>query len=105
MAVIGTITDLGSSGYIIHEQAGELIHDIGVDVLITIGDHAKIIADHAVKLGIGVPVYSFKNNVLGYQLLHDIVDANTIVLIKGDMYSKSIHELASKMKKSSLPTE
>lgn len=94
VAIIGTITDLGSWGYTIHEQAGELIHNIGVDVLITIGQHATIIADHALKLGFKGQVYAFYSNVLVYQLLEKIVDENTVVLIKGDMYSKQIHDLA-----------
>ncbi|TQR05124.1 Mur ligase family protein [Psychrobacillus soli] len=99
IAIIGTITDLGSWGYTIHEQAGELIYQIGVDVLITIGEHASIMADHAVKRGLTSPVYTFRNEVLVLNLLNKIVDANTIVLIKGDMYSQPIIELASKLRK------
>jgi len=98
IAVIGTITDLGSWGYIIHEQAGELIQRIGVDVLITIGEHARIMADHAVKLGFSAPVYTFKNSTLVYPLLQKIVDENTIILIKGDMYSKQVSKLATELK-------
>ncbi len=98
IAVIGTITDLGSWGYIIHEQAGELIRRIGVDVLITIGEHARIMADHAVKLGFSAPVYTFKNSTLVYPLLQRIVDENTIILIKGDMYSKQVSKLATELK-------
>ncbi|MET4560266.1 UDP-N-acetylmuramoyl-tripeptide--D-alanyl-D-alanine ligase [Lysinibacillus parviboronicapiens] len=106
IAVIGTITDLGSWGYIIHEQAGELIYRIGVDVLITIGEHARIMADQAVRLGFRAPVYAFKNTTLVYDLLHDIVDENTILLIKGDMYSKQISKLATELKvKSSFRSE
>ncbi|POZ56802.1 UDP-N-acetylmuramoyl-tripeptide--D-alanyl-D-alanine ligase [Lysinibacillus sphaericus] len=106
IAIIGTITDLGSWGYIIHEQAGELIHKIGVDVLITIGEHARIMADRAVKLGFSKPVYIFNNNILVYELLHEIVDENTIILIKGDMYSKQIYQLAADLKiKKTFPKE
>ncbi|TKI62878.1 UDP-N-acetylmuramoyl-tripeptide--D-alanyl-D-alanine ligase [Lysinibacillus mangiferihumi] len=106
IAIIGTITDLGSWGYIIHEQAGELIHKIGVDVLITIGEHARIMADRAIKLGFRKPVYIFNNNILVYKLLHEIVDENTIILIKGDMYSKQIYQLAADLKiKKTLPKE
>ncbi|MFF2755533.1 Mur ligase family protein [Psychrobacillus sp. NPDC058041] len=94
IAIIGTITDLGSWGYIIHEQAGELVQQIGADVLITVGEHASIIAEHAVKMGFSAPVYTFKNTILVYDLLNEIVDSNTIILIKGDMYSKPITELA-----------
>ena len=99
IAILGTITDLGSWGYVIHEQAGELINQIGVDVLITIGEHAKIMADHAVKKGLESKVYKFNNNILVYDLLSEIVDDNTIILIKGDMYSKPIIELAFKLRK------
>jgi len=103
IAIIGTITDLGSWGYIIHEQAGELISQIGVDVLITIGEHASIMAHHAVDLGLSSPVYTFRNSTRVYQLLEEIVDENTILLIKGDMYSKEVSKLADdlKIKKSS----
>jgi len=99
IAILGTITDLGSWGYVIHEEAGELVHRIGADVLITIGFHARIIADCAVKLGFSSPVYTFNNDALAYELLEKIVDSNTIILIKGDMYSKPIIELAEKLRK------
>lgn len=89
---------MGSWGYIIHEQAGELIQRIGVDVLITIGEHARIMADHAVNLGFNAPVYTYKNSTLVYPLLQKIVDENTIVLIKGDMYSEQISKLAADLK-------
>ena len=99
VAILGTITDLGSWGYIIHEQAGELIYQIGVDVLITIGEHARIMADQAVKSGLISPVHTFNNSILVFDLLKNIVDENTIILIKGDMYSKPIIELAVKLRK------
>lgn len=99
IAIIGTITDVGSWGYVIHEQAGELIYEKDVDVLITVGEHAKIIADSVVKLGFKKPVYSFKNSILVYDLLNKIVDHNTIILIKGDMYSKTMIELANNLRK------
>ncbi|MFJ7933871.1 Mur ligase family protein [Sporosarcina sp. NPDC096371] len=99
VAIVGTITDLGSWGYIIHEQAGELISQIGVDVLITIGEHARIMADYAVKTGLNSQVYTFNNSILVLNLLKKIVDENTIVLIKGDMYSKPLIELAVKLRK------
>ncbi len=99
IAILGTITDLGAWGYIIHEQAGELIYQIGVDVLITIGEHARVMADHAVYRGLDSPVYTFNNSILVFDLLKRIADDNTIILIKGDMYSKPISELAVKLRK------
>ncbi|SDN62574.1 UDP-N-acetylmuramoyl-tripeptide--D-alanyl-D-alanine ligase [Psychrobacillus sp. OK028] len=98
IAIIGTITDLGSWGYIIHKEAGSIVYQNGVDLLITIGFHAKIIADHAVELGLKSPVYKFNNGTLAYNLLKEIVDDETIILIKGDMYSQTIKELAFKLR-------
>ena len=37
--------------------------------------------------------------MLAYELLAKMVDSNTIILIKGDMYSKPIIELAAKLRK------
>lgn len=99
IAIIGTITDLGSWGYIIHEQAGELITRHGVDVLITIGSHAQIIATYAVQLGIEAQVYSFNNSIRAYDLIAEMTDENTVILIKGDMYSDTIIDLAAKLRK------
>ncbi|EKN70694.1 UDP-N-acetylmuramoyl-tripeptide--D-alanyl-D-alanine ligase [Neobacillus bataviensis LMG 21833] len=99
VAIVGTITDLGSWGYVIHEQAGEIISESDVDILITIGFHARIMADHLLKIGTNATVHSFNNSTLVFDLLKEIVDENTIVLIKGDMYSQPIIELASKLRK------
>ena len=98
IAIIGTINDVGSWGKFIHEQAAEIIMEEGVDVLITVGEHAKIMANHARELGIRAQVYSFNNGILTYKLIKKMVNHNTIILIKGDMYSKTMFELASKLK-------
>lgn len=98
IAIIGTITDLGSWGYIIHEQAGDIIFKHGVDVLITVGEHATIMADQARDLGLNAQIYNFRNNLFVYQLVEKLADADTVILIKGDMYSETIHELAAHLK-------
>ncbi|WP_432358925.1 Mur ligase family protein [Sporosarcina sp. UB5] len=99
IAVIGTITDLGSWGYKIHERAGELIAESKVDVLITIGKHAKIMADTVSQKNDNIEVHSFNNHILSYELLKKIVNEDSIVLIKGDMLSESIKILATLLRK------
>ena len=101
IAIIGTITDVGSWGTYIHQQAAEIIDKYGVDILITIGMHAKIIADHIKDIGYKGEVYSFNNSILVYSLLKKIVDQNSIILIKGDMYSKTMFELAKQLREKS----
>ncbi len=100
VAILGTITDLGAWGEIIHKQAGDIICNSDVDILITIGYHARIMANHVLKCDMSSDVYTFNTNTLVMNLLKKIVDENTIVLIKGDMYSK-ISELASQLRKKS----
>ena len=98
IAIIGTITDVGSWGTYIHQQAAEIIDKNGVDILITVGMHAKIIADHIKLIGYQGEVYSFNSSILVYDLLKKMADQNTIILIKGDMYSKTMFELAKKIR-------
>ena len=99
IAVIGTITDLGSWGYTIHELAGEIIAKSNIDVLITIGQHAKIMADTVSSKGTQLEVHSFNNHILAFELLKKIVTDKTIVLIKGDMLSETIKKLATLLRK------
>jgi len=58
---------------------------------------------HAIEAGMSSPVYIFKNSTRVYKLLEEIVDENTVLFIKGDMYSKEVSKLADdlKIKKSS----
>ena len=99
IAIIGTITDLGSWGYVIHERAGEIIADSKIDVLVTIGEHAKIMADTVSKIGAAMEVHSFNNHILAYELLKKVTTEDSIVLIKGDMFSEPIKKLATLLRK------
>ena len=98
IAIIGTITDVGQWGTYIHKQAAEIIYKHDVDVLITIGMHAKIIADHIKDIGYNGELYSFNSSILVYDLIKKIADQNSIILIKGDMYSKTMFELAKQLR-------
>ncbi len=103
IAIIGTITDLGSWGYVIHEQAGEIINKHGVNILITVGEHAAIMADKVRALGLNAQIYNFRNNLFVYELVEKLADSETVILIKGDMYSETIHELAAHLKMKTPP--
>ncbi|WP_339250119.1 UDP-N-acetylmuramoyl-tripeptide--D-alanyl-D-alanine ligase [Sporosarcina sp. FSL W8-0480] len=99
IAIIGTITDLGSWGYIIHQRAGEIIAKSEVDCLITIGKHAKIMGETAGKLNPTIEVHSFNNHILAYPFLRNMTDQSTVVLVKGDMYSEAVKKLAMLLRK------
>lgn len=99
IAIVGTITDLGSWGYVIHERAGELLAESKIDVLFTIGKHAKIMADTVSKKGTAIEVHSFNNHILAYELLKKMATEDTVILIKGDMFSDAIKKLSSLSRK------
>lgn len=98
IAVIGTITDVGRWGMFIHQQAAELIHGEAVDILVTVGEHAKMIAEHVTRLGFRGQVHQFNNRILAYALLQELANPQTIILVKGDMYSKTMVELARQLR-------
>ena len=99
IAVIGSIKGLGAWGSTIHKQAGEMIATHEVDILITIGILARIIADYAENSNLNLQVYSFEHTIPAYYLLKRLADEETIILVKGDMYTKPIIELAAKIRK------
>lgn len=98
IAIIGTITDVGQWGRYVHEQAAALLQKAHVDVVVTVGEHAKFIAAHLQKRKFSGQVHSFNNGILAYALLEQLANAETILLIKGDMYSETVAELARKLK-------
>ncbi|WP_438314261.1 Mur ligase family protein [Sporosarcina sp. FA9] len=99
IAIIGSIKGLGPWGDIIHKQVGEMIAHRDVDILITIGILARIIASQAEESSSKLQVYAFNKTIFAYELLKEILDENTIVLIKGDMYVTSIFQLVAKIRK------
>ncbi|MCM3709695.1 Mur ligase family protein [Sporosarcina luteola] len=101
IVVVGTITDLGSWGYTIHQRAGELLYQSKINVLLTIGEHAKIMADTVSQKNTNIEVHSFNNHILAYEYLDSITTEDSIVLIKGDMLSESIKKLATLLRRKS----
>lgn len=100
VAVIGTITGLGSWEETINRQAGDMIAKHDIDVLITKGNHlARTMADQAAKTNPNLQVYHFHNFREIVRLLKRLLDENTIVLFKGNMYSKGMISLAAKLRK------
>lgn len=98
IAIIGTITDVGRWGRYVHKQAAELLAAAQVDVVVTVGEHAKFIAEHLVDRGFTGAVHRFNNGILAFEKIEQLTDQQTILLVKGDMYSKTMEELARKLR-------
>ncbi|MDZ5472997.1 Mur ligase family protein [Bacillus sp. 31A1R] len=101
IVVISSLTDLGSWGYYIHDRAGDMIAKKDIDILITMGFFAKGMAKRALSRGFKGSVKSFGNSNQVVRYLKKIINDQTLVLIKGDMYAKEPKEIAAKLIKKS----
>jgi UDP-N-acetylmuramoyl-tripeptide--D-alanyl-D-alanine ligase len=95
LAVISSMTDLGTWSYVIHEQAGEMIAKTDIDVLITLGHFSKRMANRAINCGFKGTHYSYGNSAQVVRFLEKTINENTLILIKGDMYAKEPKEIIS----------
>lgn len=82
VALIGNIKALGDISIEIHRQVGEMIAEIGVDMLITVGSSAEEIARQASKKGLKGLIRTFSDIQGVFEFLESILDENTIMLVK-----------------------
>lgn len=90
IALIGSIGALGDNTEEIHQKVGDMLCQYDIDVLITIGDEAHIIATECGHNGFKGNIYSFKNTVGIRSLLSGILNSNTTLLAKCSMYDNEI---------------
>jgi UDP-N-acetylmuramoyl-tripeptide--D-alanyl-D-alanine ligase len=102
MVLLGSLSSLGNWYDKVYQNSGEIIARIGVDVLISgskvAGKMVGKMAGYAEAMGWSGEVYALRNYNDAYKLLKQILDENSILLIKGDMYDKSIINLAARLK-------
>nr|WP_275582010.1 UDP-N-acetylmuramoyl-tripeptide--D-alanyl-D-alanine ligase [Bacillus ectoiniformans] len=99
IAVLGDITDLGAFDQEIHEEAAEMVAASGVDMFITIGKRAVVMARHAQKKNPKLDVYALETPRAAFNLLQLVLNKKCVLLIKGDMYTRSIQNLARRMRR------
>lgn len=80
VAVLADMLELGENSAELHRQIGEKMPS-SIDVLITVGDCAKLIAEAAKETGL--TVHSFQSNLEVSRLLNEIVTEDDAVLLKG----------------------
>lgn len=90
VALIPNIDTLGQNTKPIHYQVGNMIARSNLDVLITMGEDARIIATQSQKKGFKGKVYSFKDTKGVKEFLTNFLDENSILLIKCDMYDTTM---------------
>ena len=92
IALIPDIDTLGQNTKPIHYQVGDKIAKSNLDVLITMGADAQIIASQCKKRGFRGQVYSFKDTRGVKEFLNELLNDNSIILIKCDMYDTKMKE-------------
>jgi UDP-N-acetylmuramoyl-tripeptide--D-alanyl-D-alanine ligase len=82
---IALFTDMASLGNYadqLHKEAGEIVYNYGAETIITVGNLAKNMANYALSLGLNGKVYSFNDYGEVYELLRDILNDQSTLLIK-----------------------
>lgn len=94
VAMLGGLGKLGEHSKEIISGVGDIIADSGVDNLIIIGDTAEAVANVIVERSGHTKINIFKDSAGMYDLLKELLDENTVVLIKcyRNKYSKPLLE-------------
>ncbi|MEK7652859.1 MAG: Mur ligase family protein [Patescibacteria group bacterium] len=83
-AVLGDMLELGEYTEIGHRQVGEEAVGRGVDILITVGERARMIADEAEKRGMDKDkIFSFSDVGNAGRFLQERLETGDLILVKG----------------------
>lgn len=100
VAIIGTIGALGEKTTEVHKEVGAMIGNMDIDILITVGSQAEIMAKKALENGLSGKTYVFSNIIGLFELLERTLDSNTILLIKGSNRGRLFDDLLKRIKAS-----
>jgi UDP-N-acetylmuramoyl-tripeptide--D-alanyl-D-alanine ligase len=84
VAVLGDMLELGTYTEEGHRLVGKAVYDCGVDLLITVGERAKDIADEAKRQGMDEDnIFSFSDNGRAGRFVQDRIKQGDVILVKG----------------------
>jgi UDP-N-acetylmuramoyl-tripeptide--D-alanyl-D-alanine ligase len=98
VAIIGYMKALGNSTLEYHRVVGDMIAELGVDILITVGSIAEEVGKAACEKGLKGEIHASLNINDVLEFLKGVLDENTIVLVKCDMGNDSFAELITSLK-------
>lgn len=82
--IFGNMFGLGEYTEELHSELGKDVVDNNINILVTIGDYAKLVGESAISLGMNKDnVINFKEEMECYQFLDELIDSNDIILVKG----------------------
>ncbi len=96
IAVLGDMLELGEFSEELHKKVGEAVVNNNIDMLITVGSMAKIIASTAAESNI--EVYEFDNNMQAIEKIKEVMQKDDIILVKASNGMK-FNEIIGELKK------
>ena len=81
IAVLGDMLELGEFSKELHEKVGKVVAENKIDILITVGNESKYIAQIAKESGID-KIYTFNNNKDAIDKLKKILAVDDVALVK-----------------------
>ncbi|MHB9037339.1 MAG: UDP-N-acetylmuramoyl-tripeptide--D-alanyl-D-alanine ligase [Armatimonadota bacterium] len=89
MAVLGDMLELGDHGLQAHMEVGKAVKEAGIDMLVVVGQLAKLIARGAIDAGMPVSAVSeFEDSSLAARELPSKLRDRDVVLVKGSRAMK-----------------
>lgn len=99
IAVLGDMLELGNFEKELHEKVGEEVYKNKIDILVTVGERAKFIANKAKELGMCEDnIFVFDTKEEAVQLLENIIEENDYILVKASN-SMKFDEIVNKITK------
>jgi len=81
IAVLGNMLELGEYSKELHIEVGKAVVENNVDILITVGEHAKFIAEEAERQGLK-NIFICNNNDEAVKILNTNMKENDLILLK-----------------------
>ena len=83
IAVLGDMLELGDFSKSLHQEVGKIVAHNKIDILVTVGNEAKYIAEEAIKNGIVERnVYCYNNNLDAIEKIKNLTSDNCVILVK-----------------------
>ena len=98
IAVLGDMLELGDFSNELHTKVGEEVAKNNIDILITVGEMGKVIANSAKKMNDKVEVNSYETNPAAIEKLKEIIQKGDAVLVKASNGMK-FREIVEELKK------
>lgn len=83
IAVLGSMLELGKFSRQLHEEVGETVFNNNIDILITVGEEAKMIAKKAFEMGMNKEnIYVLDTNSKAINILKELIKHEDTILFK-----------------------